>query len=254
MKKIKLFVAAAMLAVSATASAQFTNAAKSGSASAVNTDGWGTFYLQWNPSSINVDVKNADDQSFTGFSVGYNHAFNIVKTTPLFLEVGAGLQYSFYTVDNDNENAPEVKVNFFSAKVPVSLMYKFDIPNSNVSLVPFAGVDFRFNISGKQKTESDDEGYDDDYDDYRSGYGDYDYDDDDYPTGGSDKKDLDLFDKKDMGSKDATWKRFQVGWHIGLNAHLGSNFLLGVSYGSDFSELLKKSKISTTSITLGYRF
>ena len=251
---IKLFAAAAMLAVSATASAQFTNTAKTGSSSAVNTDGWGTFYLQWNPSSIKVDMKNVDDQSFTGFSVGYNRAFNIVKNTPLFLEAGAALQYSFYTEDNDDENAPEVKVNFFSAKIPVSLMYKFDIPNSNVSLVPFAGVDFRFNISGKKKIEYENDEYDDD-DDYYNGYG-YGYDDDDYdyPSDRSNKKDLDLFDKKDMGSKDATWKRFQVGWHIGLNAHLGSNFLLGVSYGSDFSELCKKTKIGTTSVTVGYRF
>ncbi len=243
---IKLFAAAAMLAVSATASAQFTNTAKTGSSSAVNTDGWGTFYLQWNPSSINIDVKNADDQSFTGFSVGYNRAFNVVKNTPLFLEAGAALQYSFYKEDgkvgiyeyDEYEDEVyydvvdgEVKMNMFSVKVPVNLMYKFDIPNSSVALAPFAGITLRYNISGKLKTSSTDDEYED-----------------------VDDLDQDVFDKKDMGSKDATWKRFQAGWQIGVNAHFGDNWLVGVSYGSDFSELYKKAKISTTSVTLGYRF
>lgn len=242
MKQIKIFLTAAMLAVGATASAQFTNAASQGSKGAVNTDGWGTFYLQWNPSTLKVDVKNADDLSFTGFSIGYNKAFSVSKSSPLFLEAGVALQYSFNSEDYDDGYDDETitqKTNFFSAKIPVSLMYKFDLPNSSVSLVPFVGVDFRFNISGKQKIEYD---YDDDdyyYDDY------YDDDEDNY--------ELDLFDKKDMG-KNNVWKRFQIGWHIGINAHLGENWLIGVSYGSDFSEIAKKTKISTTSVTLGYRF
>ena len=237
MKQIKIFLTTAMLAVGATASAQFTNAASKGSKGVVNTDGWGTFYLQWNPSTLQVDVKDADDLSFTGFSIGYNKAFSVSKSSPLFLEAGVALQYSFNSEDEDEDYycnpTTTYKTNFFSAKIPVSLMYKFDLPNSNVSLVPFVGVDFRFNISGKQKIE-----YDCDYPDHN-----YHHSDDEF----------DLFDKKDMGKNDV-WKRFQAGWHIGINAHLGENWLIGVSYGSDFSEIAKKTKVSTTSVTLGYRF
>lgn len=57
---------------------------------------------------------------------------------------------------------------------------------------------------------------------------------------------------KDMGGTDATWNRFQIGWQIGLNARFNSKFLLGLSYGTDFSEIHKKGKIKTTSITIGY--
>lgn len=246
MKKIKLFVAAAILAVSTTTSAQFMNTAKNSSASTVSTEGWGTFYVQWNPSSISVDAKGADDQSFTGLSVGYNQAFGIAKNTPLFLEVGAALQYSFYKEDGDvivyeyDEYEDEIyydivdgeeKFNMFSVKVPVNLLYKFQIPNSSVALVPFAGATLRYNLSGKRKVSATEEEFEDVED-----------------------AEYDLFDKKDMGSKDATWKRFQLGWQVGVNAHFGENFLLGVSYGSDFSEICKKTKIKTTSITLGYRF
>lgn len=230
---IKFFVAAALLAVSVTASAQFTNYSKGGSSSAVNTNGWGTFYLQWNPSSFKTDAKGADDQSFTGFSVGYNQAFSISKNTPLYVEAGAALQCSYYSEDlEDDEIEYTQKFNMFSAKIPVSLMYKFDLPNSNVSLVPLAGVDFRINFSGKIKNEVS---YEDDYYYYEL------------------EEEYDPFDKKDMG-KSNVWDRLQIGWHIGVNAHFGENWLLGLSYGSDFSEIAKKVKISTTSVTLGYRF
>ena len=37
------------------------------------------------------------------------------------------------------------------------------------------------------------------------------------------KVDKNPFDKKDMGNEDSTFKRFQVGWHIGLNAYSISN-------------------------------
>ncbi len=50
------------------------------------------------------------------------------------------------------------------------------------------------------------------------------------------------------------WKRLQIGWQIGLKARFGQNFMAGVSYGSDFSEIAYKSTIQTTSLTIGYTF
>lgn len=230
MKAIKLLAAAALLAASTTASAQFTNTSKSTSSSAASTEGWSTFYVQWNPSSINIDLKEADDQSFTGLSVGYSKAFSMTSGTPLFIETGIGLQYSFFTIDSDDMDDDyyswERKYSMLSAKIPVNLMYNFSLPNSNISIAPYAGLNFRLNITGNMKYTDDDDN-DEDYN---------------------------LFDKDDMESKDATWKRFQMGWQIGVNARFNDSFLLGVSYGSDFSELFKKAKISTTSITVGYCF
>ena len=63
-----------------------------------------------------------------------------------------------------------------------------------------------------------------------------------------------LFDEDDMGDKDYTWKRFQIGWQIGVNARISNSFLLGVSYGTDFSEIVKDGKMKTTSVTVGYCF
>lgn len=237
MKKFKIFMAAAMLAVCTGASAQFTNTASTKSASPANADGWSTFWLEYNPSKFKYDVKNADDQSFTGLSVGYSQAFNVLPGKPLFLEAGLGLQYSFYSESGDSDDDyyydydsdTEVKFSMFSVKVPVNLLYKFDIPNSSVALMPYAGINLRYNLSAKVKATYDDGYYEE-------------------------SEEADLFDKKDMGSDKATWNRFQLGWNIGVKARFGSSFLVGLAYGNDFSEIAKKTKIGTTTISVGYVF
>ena len=231
MNKIKLLVAAALLAVGTTASAQFSNSGTKASKS-VSTAGWSTFYVQYNPIKAKVDVKDADDLSFNGFTVGYNHAFSVSKSIPLFVEAGIGLQYATYKDDvvigYDTDTYEEVegdrKINVFAARVPVSLMYQWNIPNSKVALIPFLGITMRYNFSAKRNDTNSDYDYDEDYD---------------------------LFDKDD---NDATWKHFQIGWQIGVNARINSSFLVGVAYGNDFSEIAEKTKVQTTSITLGYCF
>lgn len=229
---IKSFAVAALLAVSASATAQFTNGSSSSSSTA-NTDGWSTIWVQYNASSFKYDVKNADDQSFNGLSFGYSQAFSVAQNMPLFVEAGFGVQYSFYTEDmNDYSGEDEIKFNMFSAKVPVNLIYKFDLPNSNISLMPFVGAKIRYNLSAKLKYEFKEDGYEDD--DY------YDMD-----------TDIDLFDKKEA---DNPFKRMQLGWQIGLKARFNNSFLVGLSYGSDFSEIAKKTKVGGLNVTLGYTF
>ena len=220
MSRIKCIAVAAMIMVAASASAQFTNARQSGSSSVVNTDEWNSIWAEWNPSVFSP--KHGDSESFNAFSLGLSKAFNLTTSVPVFLEVGGGVQYSFAS---DFMDYDDVTFSMLSVKVPLSLIYKFDIPNSSVSLMPNAGLDFRFNILAKLSGDYDDEDLD-----------------------------VDLFDKDDMGSSDNTWNRFQIGWHIGLKAKLGQSFLLGASYGSDFSEIAEKVHIKTTTVSLGFTF
>lgn len=239
MKKARFCAVLVLLTVCVTSFAQFTNSS-SVSSSASGNDEWGTFWLEWNPSSLKP--SKGDSQSFTGLSAGFSHAFSLSSGSPLFLEGGLGIQYSFYSVDGDDyyDDEMSIKVNWLSLKVPVNFVYRYNLPNSNISLCPFAGVTLRFNLSGKMKYEY--EGYD---------YEGYDYEEDEYYD---DSEELDLFDKDDMGSKDATWKRFQIGWQIGAKALFNNKVTLGVSYGSDFSEIVKKTKINTTTVSLGFIF
>lgn len=224
MKKFRFIAVFALLSICATSFAQFTNSSSS-SSSTSSGDEWNTFWVEWNPSTF--DPSKGDGQSFTGFSAGVSHAFSLSSSSPLFIEGGIGVQYSFYSEDMDDYYEYTQKVNMFSIKAPINFVYRYNLPNSNVSLCPFAGVTLRYNLSGKMKYE----------------YEDSDDDDDD---------DWDLFDKDDMGGNQ--FKRFQIGWQIGAKAIFNNKVSLGVSYGSDFSEIQKKVKVKTTSISLGFIF
>lgn len=261
MKTFKLLAMTAMMAVSTTASAQFSNT--SGSSS--NTDGLShnTVYLEWNPSSFVPDKGSS--QSFTGFSAVYGKTFDVSQGRfPLFVEVGAGLQYSFYS---EEEAGMKEKFNMFSAKVPVNIGYSYQFPNSNISIDVYSGLTLRYNFSGKKKYEYSGNGEDADWSDYLDGMEDYlggmgDYLDEllgeEYGelagAGGNGKDELNVFDKDDMGGDDNTWKRFQIGWQAGANVRIKNKFLVGVSYGTDFSEISKKVNINTVTLKLGYCF
>lgn len=231
MKKIKFFALAALLAINSGAYAQFTNSTSSTSSSSVNTDGWNSFWVEWNPSTISSDTQGQGDygsgsssksQSFTAFSAGLSRAFSLTQGASLFLEAGGGVQYSFAS----DFGSKGTDFNMLSVKVPLSLIYLLDIPNSSLSLMPYAGIDLRFNILGKIK-------YGDEY------------------VSGSNSGSLNLFDKEEMGEP---WNRFQIGWHVGLKARLGQSFMLGASYGMDFSEIYEKTHINTVTVSLGFAF
>lgn len=218
--KSKLLIAAVLLLLSTTSYAQFTN-----TRSSIDNGDRNTIYLQWNPSSYGLEVLSG---SFTGFSAGYNLAFSLSQSIPLYLEAGIGVQYSFWDGDlwltHKGETVyiyKDSKIKVLSAKVPVSLMYKFDIPNSIISIVPKAGLDMRFNILGKLKNDDI-------------------------------EKSLNLFDQDDMKKDDWTWNRFQIGWHVGIDFIFNNKFLVGASYGTDFNDIAKDKNVRTGSITLGY--
>ncbi len=203
---MKLFAAAAMLAACTTASAQFSNA--KGGSSESSASGWSTVWVQYNPTTVSAD--GGGSSSATGFSAGYSRAFSVSKSIPLYVEGGAGLQYTWASEDG-------VDTKWLSVKIPVDVTYKFQIPNSSIAILPYAGLNFRVNVWGEGDNS------------------------------------VDLFDKDKMGD-DFVWNRFQVGWRAGAKAHFGNSFMVGVGYGHDFSELSKGVKLGEWSLQLGYMF
>ena len=263
MQKIKYLLLVAMLVVCGSASAQFSNTTKTTSASPAvggqqkGVDGWNTFFIEYAPTKFNYDYDVDDDYelSMNTLSFGWRKAFGVSQKVPLYIETGLGLSYSFGKLGEDDY---EQKYNLLSFNIPINIGYNFSLADGKVDLAPYFGIDLRINALGKMKVKEgyydfDFDDFDDfDFDDYMSRssyYDDYDDDDDD-----DDDKALNLFDKKDMGSKDATWKRFQAGWRLGLNATFSQKFTVGVSYGSDFTEISKKVKTSAFRITAGIRF
>lgn len=182
---------------------------------------WSSFYVQYNPMKLVQDISGYDDLDFNGFTVGYNKAISVAGETPLFIDAGGAITAAFYS---ESEGDEELSITFISAKVPVSLMYKWQVSDA-VSILPYGGLYARFNVVGNMK-------YDDGYDD----------------------ETISVFDKKDMGSSDATWKRLQMGYQIGVNVMFNNKWHLGLAYASDFSEVCKKCKFNTPAITFGFDF
>ena len=250
--RTKLFIVTSLFITSVTSFAQSSNVGLS--------DRWNTLYLQWNPSSF--VPEEGSSENFTGLSVGLNSAFSISQKLPLYLETGFGFQYSFYAKEITESVAeelgvrtyvvstllrPEEIITMYSAKIPFGLAYAFRIPDTKLEFIPNVGLDLRLNIVGKAKARFNltSEGISQlKYNGYtqqmiNKTFGD---------------REINLFDLNDMGSDAATWNRFQVGWHVGLNARISNIFLMGVSYGTDFSEITQNTKIHTTSLSVGYCF
>lgn len=235
MKKLRKCLVLAFAALATTASAQFVNSGSSSSSvssrfTSVTTDGWNRLYVSYNPSKLKTDVDGVDDLDMKGFTVGYLRGFSVTQKVPLYIEAGAAFQYRSYSDDYDDYGYDvSEKVKVMSLNIPVHLLYRFNVTD-DFSIEPFFGFDFRFNLSGKLK--------------YEASYG-----------GQTDSEDYNLFDKDEMNDAlgmDA-FKRFQAGWHIGVNLSYKPVYF-GVHYGKDFNEINDHVKVSTTYVTLGYNF
>lgn len=179
--------------------------------------GWQTFGLEYIPSKFDF---NKESESFSTLSLLWTKATSVSSQMPLFIEYGIGGQYSWWSKD-------DYEIKYVSVKVPINLVYDFQIPESNITLDPFIGIKFRGNIWGELKAPS-------------------------YSYGSYTKKTTETYDLFDKDEGD--WKRFQIGWNIGLKARFNNSFYVGLSYGSDFNDIAEDTKIKETTLSVGLVF
>jgi hypothetical protein len=276
MTKIRLFFIAFIASVCYSSYAQFQNSDKN------LKNSWGSIYAQWNPSNLKPDLGSS--LSFNGYSLGFNYNFVLSKKLPFFIGTGIGVQYSRWSRDEWGSvldiayvNSKEVTqysngttveqfpveipdtvtgvtdctVDVFSAKIPINVGYRFNIANGGVAIVPYAGIDLRYNISGTANFNSSGEDHAFNTTTYTFERVPYTYDAS-YNT--FDKDDMSkALDTEFFGDGDS-WKRFQAGWHVGIDLIFGNVFTIGASYGEDFSKVMSHSKVRTTSLTIGIVF
>lgn len=205
MKTKIYFVAILMAALSFTASAQFMNST-SNSGSSDN----GTFRIVHGGFSS----MSFDGESLSGGVFGIDLAFSI-NNSPLYAL--AGIQGSYNTKSESG-----VKISFIGADVPVSIGYKFILSegNTEVSLLPYAGINARYYFSGK---------------------------------GSANGESIDLFSDTDMDGY--AYKPFHFGAQIGTKV-LIDKFAVGIEYLPYFTKLIPDydKKISYFQISVGYTF
>lgn len=220
MKAIKFAVIAALFCSAASLSAQ--------------TDNHSRVYASYIRGNANIELgRHSEDFDQNGFNVGYAYGLNISGTLPLFLEYGAELNY--LTMDESSDFLKN-DAKFLNVAIPVNVVYQFSVMDDFMHIAPYAGVNFRLNLMGKNKVK----GYQ-----------------------GSGSEEIDFFDEDDMG--DNTAKRFQLGMNAGVNFYVG-HLMLGYRYqydfmpyadGKDEDALLNVNydmKISAHYLSIGYRF
>lgn len=251
--KIKFLALVAAMMISTTSFAQFSQSKNFSNSSNEISKGWNSLYVQYNSIGTSYSLSSFNDryddygdeyqkaidnsglsEKLNAFSIGYNRTINLTPSAPLYLEIGAALQYAFYSDDYSDDYSNyyyKFTGSMLTAKVPVSLLYHVAIPNSDFTIEPFAGIDFKYNIIGTAKAKSENT----------------------YNNKTYEEKIDNIFDKKDCDGHQAN--RFQAGWHVGANFVYKKAFI-GISYGQDFSKFHDDIdlKFNTLSATLGCRF
>lgn len=159
-----------------------------------------------------------------GFGLEYVHGFGFSRL-PMFIEVGGKLSFTFNNRsyeegDRDYYDKWKYTTTVARLNVPVSYAYRFSF-GEDMAVTPYAGFDFRFNLIGSTKSTIKSWEYGD-----RHEY--------------TDSETLNWFDKDDVEDffdvTNGSWKRFQIGWHIGARFQW-KNYFAGLSYGTDITPL-----------------
>lgn len=233
----KIFLSACLLATSLMASAQFATSNSSFTGATSSVEGWSGFRFSYAPTTLEFTYTGGEDFDLNGFSFEYVKGFGIIDNIPLFLEVGAGIEWLNYT-DTESDSYEGLKyeikdaMNLLSVNVPVNLGYKVAL-DENITIMPYVGLKARLGLSATEKVSA------------KLSY-----------EGETKKEDetTNFYDEDDMG--DATLKRFLLGWQAGVTATY-NNISLGVNYGSCFTDEVFNevdSKLGATTITVGINF
>ena len=256
MKKFYFFLVIAMMAAATSASAQFVQSGANNQSrnnnqsgnffSQMSTDNYSRIYVGYNPTKIKWEDHQSDIEKELplkhGISLGYIYGANIVDSLPLYIEFGGNFQYSFGKEEYEEEDeysyeSYKYKLNMYSLNVPVNLAFRFGFNDNKVEITPYLGLNFRVNLAGNMKIE---------------------YEVEDYYYSDSDSIDVKLFDDSEEEMGVNAFKRFQVGFNVGVNFAF-SGFNIGVGYTTDFNKICSAldeydGKLGETTISVGFAF
>ena len=228
MKKSIFLAAVAFMLMSVSASAQFMQSNGGSKAKASVEDVFNTVDLTYSPVTMKASYEgDSTTDDLNGLSLNWAQARLLTDQLPVYLQYGAGVQFSWYT--NDNSNV-KTTASFLTVKVPVNVLYNFAIPNTNLSVMPYLGLNAQVHVLGQAKRSQE-------------------YD------GGTQTDKINYFSKDDMG--DHPYNRFVLGWQIGAMVSYDKYFV-GIGYNGPVTSLFKngdhKIQNSQVNISLGIMF
>ncbi|MBE6303857.1 MAG: porin family protein [Bacteroidales bacterium] len=220
MKNFRILFAACLLAMATAVNAQFANSSSTSSfgGGAADTEGWQSVKFSYNRYTAEIDGPDCD--AVSAFELGYSKAISLSQELPLFLEAGASFFYA--TGECYDEDYYKGSISMASLIVPFNLGYKVAL-SDNMSLFPYVGLSLKGHLFGE--IEEENEYYDETYT-------------------------INVFDDDDL---EDPWNRFQIGWQIGATLNI-NKYNVGLSYGTDITELGEDMDTKTFKLSLGVNF
>lgn len=206
-------------------------------------ESYNTFSLSYENIQLWTGGKSLKTETdyLNGFGLQYNHGIGLGEK-PMNIEVGLKLNFDF-NYDSYKIITAKYKDTFFfmQMNIPISYIYNFTL-SEKCRLAPYAGLDFNVNlIANNTLTDPNDVSV----------------------TNSLFKKQA--YEGEEFSWINNKWKRFQMGWHIGLR-FIYEKYYLGLEYGTEFmpigsntfklnDEVYKyNTKTGNLSINLGYYF
>ena len=167
-----------------------------------------------------------------GITLGYLESYHILKGLPVFVEYGANIQYLYGKETMSDieimgmEFESDYKTNLFALNVPVNVAMRLSFENNTIAVTPYAGLNFRLNLMGKQVVSAEDL-----------------------------EVENKIFDKSDEGLGSDAFNRLQLGFNFGVAVSYDV-YTLSIGRVSDFSRISKegKGRLGVTTISVGYAF
>lgn len=228
--------------------------------------------LAYNLDMFHPSAKGSDNINASGVAIKYIHGFGVSNSLPMFVETGLNVAFGFGSNDQESFEVFEdldgigwiaTKSQFANLSVPVNFAYRFNI-SDNFTIKPYLGINFKFNVLGRQKSELTNDFYNDLTDYLVDKYEITEAEATEIVNKTADEASENMgewtnlyssSDRHGMGSKDYAWNRFQLGWHIGADLEF-NNFVVGLNYGTDFIPAwkLKKNKVNSSTFNIGIGF
>ena len=196
----------------------------SSSYSITDVRSFGTFYVEYNPHTwqYEYDFSPKYDKDFHGVSLGFSYFVPVLGS--LGFDAGLKAQYLFHS---EKQAGLKHKVNMFSTRLPVDIVYDLRLFHGQLAIDPFGGVYARFNFSAKDIEE----------------------------YSGERRRSVNMFNDKQTDYYDLNpFKRFQLGWQAGVNLRLGRVLTVGGAYWHDFGEVSHHTSVGGFNARLGVNF
>lgn len=171
-----------------------------------------------NFASVKLKPENIDAIKTKGAGLEYVHGLSLSDNLPIYFEFGGGFDITANSDTNLEQNRKSTR--FASVYVPLNGVYKFNVPDTRVFLSPYAGLNFKVNLVGKQQLLIPD-------------------------------KKINFFDSKEDLGLDA--HRLQFGLNLGLGVDL-RYFFLGYRFNADFTKYADEAKTRTHLLSIGVTF